>query len=346
MGLLANLQVSGDLAGLARRFMEDRADTDNELYRYLQSFQPNSRISFRQWWDLLQALDDRYPEEAVAVELGRLVGPEYVGVLGHLLLSSRTLADALQGFQRYQRLLHDGDRAEASFERGLVCLSWTTDFGPSSRLSDEVLLVGLIAFVRRMVTNPLLAPAEVHFTFAQPVEADALVADLGCPVSFAQARTAVYLQPWQLNLPVSTHDSGLHSLLEQQAQALVSVLPQEDPFTVRLRQALLASIQQGQPEAEVVASYLCMSVRTLFRRLSAIGLRFADVLTSVRMQLAREYLLEGRLTQSEIALLLGYSEQSAFNRAFRKVTGLPPARWLREQKNSGSTEVYSHREGL
>ncbi len=327
MGLLANLQVSGDLAGLVRSFLHDQQDTECELYRYLSGFAASSRITFSQWWHMLEQLQQRYPQLPVGVALGQRVRPEFLGVLGHLLLSAGTLAEALQGFQRYQRLLHDGDRAVTRGQDGLFCIRWTTDYGPSSRLSDEVLVVGMLTFVRRMVAETSLAPSAVHFSFAPPDDAVELRQACGGEVRFAQPATAIYFQPEQLLLPVNTHDAGLHVLLEQQAQAAVSVLPQEDSFTVRLREALLAAIQAGQPSSAWVAERLHMSERTLFRRLSAMDSTFREVLTQMRMQLARNYLLEGRLTQSEIALLLGYSEQSAFNRAFRKACGKAPHRW-------------------
>ena len=335
MGLLANLQVSGDLAGLVRSFLQDQQDTDCELYRYLSGFAANSRITFSQWWQMLEQLQQRYPQQPVGVTLGQRVGPEFLGVLGHLLLSAGTLAEALQGFQRYQRLLHDGDRAVASVQDGLFCIRWTTDYGPSSRLSDEVLVVGMLTFVRRMVQDDSLTAAAVDFSFAQPEETVALQQACGGEVRFAQRTTAIYFHPTQLLLPVNTHDAGLRQLLEQQAQAAVAVLPQQDSFTVRLRDALLAAIQAGQPSSAWVAERLHMSERTLFRRLRAMNSTFREVLTQMRMQLARDYLLEGRLTQSEIALLLGYSEQSAFNRAFRKACGKAPHSWRKSARLRG-----------
>ena len=334
MGLLANLQVSGDLAGLVRSFLEEQKDTDCDLYRYLLGFQPSSRISFRQWWDLLDQLQLRYPQCFIGIALGLRMRPEFVGVLGHLLLSSDTLAQALQGFERYQRLLHDGDRAVTRIQDDLLCLSWTTDYGPSSRLSDEVLITGMLTFVRRMVGDERLAAAAVHFSFSEPPEAEALAGVCGCDVRFSQASNAVFFHPQQLSLPVSKSNTELKQLLEQQAQALMEVLPQEDLFTVRLREAMLAALHSGQPFSGVVAARLHLSERTLFRRLSGMGVTFREVLTQIRLQLAKEYLLEGRLTQSEIALLLGYSEQSAFNRAFRLACGQPPLSWLKSQRRS------------
>ena len=329
MSLLAPLQVNGDLAGLVRRYLEQQQNTQCDLYRYLLTVAPNTRITFSDWWALLERLQSLYPQRAIGLELGQLMEPEFVGVLGYLLLACDTLAEALQGFQRYQRLLHDGDRASAHAEDGLLCLSWSTDYGPSSRLSDEVLVVGMLSFIRRMTGQGELSPQRVHFTFDEPAAGSAEHEQAcGCGVRFGQRTTAIYFRPQDLALPVNQHDAGLRQLLEQQAQALLAVLPQREDFIQRLREALLVALQTGQPNSVFVAKRLHLSERTLFRRLAAQGLTFRDVLMQVRMQLAQQYLLEGRLTHSEIALLLGYSEQSAFSRAFHAACGESPRRWL------------------
>ena len=332
MGLLANLQVSGDLAGLVKEYMLGRQLTDSDLYRYLSGLSANDRMAFRQWWRVLDELQALCTDEPVGIALGKRIRADYVGVLGHLLLSSEHLNDASQGFQRYQRLLHDGDRAQISAKDGWICMSWTTDYGASSRLSDEVLVVGVIHFIRTLTADDALAPAMVDFTFAEPAESAELADACGCNVRFSQKTTALYFKPADMLLPVQQSNPGTHALLDQQAQALMGILPAEDPFTLNLKHALLIAIRQGQPDIGCVARTLHLSERTLFRRLKAAGLVFSDIMTQARMQLAKEYLLEGRLTQSEIALLLGYSEQSAFNRAFKQNTELPPGVWVKGQR--------------
>jgi AraC-like DNA-binding protein len=86
-------------------------------------------------------------------------------------------------------------------------------------------------------------------------------------------------------------------------------------------------LQSGRARSADVAATLNMSERTLFRRLSEQGLSFKRVLLELRVKLAREYLADARLSQSEIALLLGYSEQSAFHRAFKREVGLTPRQY-------------------
>jgi len=333
MGLMANLQVNGDLAGLVRGYLEEFNDTGCDLYRYLLAIPASGRMSFHQWWSVLEELQQRYPKRAVGIELGQRIRPESVGVLGHLLVTSENLTDAMHGLQRYQRLLHDGDRIVMTGADGLICMGWTTDYGVSTRLSDEVLVVGIISFIRYLVTDSTFSPQRIHFNFPAPQEKDALIAACGCEVLFSQTTTALCFAPMQMLLPVSQGNPSIRRLLEQQAQALLAVLPQEDLFTLSLREALLAAIRQGKPDATFVAAYLNISERTLFRRLKSADMGFSDVMTQVRVQLAKGYLIEGRLTQSEIALLLAYSEQSAFNRAFRKATGVPPGSWAKTQQS-------------
>ena len=327
---LAELQVSGDLAGLLRDFMRSEGDIHCELYAQLQSFSPSSRISFGQWWALLARLQQRFPRRHIGLDLGQRVQPAHLGMLGYLTLASDTVAEALLEFQRYQGLLHDGDKASIELQGERMVLSWSANYGPSTRLSDEVLVGGLLRFLRLMTGRPDLRPLAVNFTFAQPDDGQAYINVFGAPVGFAQSCTALEFPTAYLDLPVSNSDPGLKLLLERQAQAALAVLPDSEGFIQGLRKALLRAMQSGRANSAQVAATLNMSERTLFRRLSEQGLSFKVILAQTRTQLAQEYLRDKRLTLSEIALLLGYSEQSAFNRAFKRETGLSPRRYQQQ----------------
>ncbi len=328
---LAQLQVSGDLAGLLRDFLESEGDVHCELYTQLQGFSPSSRISFGQWWALLERLQQRFSPRHIGLELGQRVRPAHLGMLGYLTLASDTVAEALLEFQRYQGLLHDGDRASIEVLDERMILSWSANYGPSTSLSDEVLVGGLLRFVRLMTGRADLLPLAVDFTFAEPEDTQAYAANFGAPVRFAQRRTALQFPTAYLDLPVTNSDPGLKLLLERQAQAALSVLPHSEGFMQGLRSALLRAMQSGRANSAHVAAMLNMSERTLFRRLSEQGLSFKVILAQTRTQLAQEYLRDKRLTLSEIALLLGYSEQSAFNRAFKREIGLSPRRYQQQE---------------
>ena len=90
-------------------------------------------------------------------------------------------------------------------------------------------------------------------------------------------------------------------------------------------------MSEGRPTLEALAERYHVSARTMQRRLAEQGETFQAVLQRVRYQLAREYLADGRLELTEVAALLGYSEHSAFTRAFRQWAGVGPKRWRRER---------------
>jgi AraC-like DNA-binding protein len=327
--MLAQLQLNGDLAELLRDFLEQQGDVHCDLYTGLQSFSLSRRMSFAQWWTLLDKMQARFPARSIGLALGQSVRSKHLGVLGYLTLASDTLAEALTAFQRYQRLLHDGDKANICIQDNVMVMSWTSDFGPSTPLSDEVLLVGLLSFIRQITAKPDLAPLQVDLTYAAPVFSEEYRQVFNAPVVFSQAATAIHFPLSYLSLPVSNSDAGLRHILERQAQAALAVLPDNEGFSQLLRGVLLRALQSGRARSADVAATLNMSERTLFRRLSEQGLSFKRVLSELRVQLAREYLADARLSQSEIALLLGYSEQSAFHRAFKREVGLTPRQYQR-----------------
>ena len=114
--------------------------------------------------------------------------------------------------------------------------------------------------------------------------------------------------------------------MEKHAAILAEGLPEPAPSIVAdVRHAVLEGLPEP-PKAPGVARTLFVSTRTLHRRLAAAGVTFRQVVEEVRAQLAMDYLSKGA-SLSQVAFLLGFSEQSSFNRAFRRWTGMTPGRW-------------------
>ena len=137
-----------------------------------------------------------------------------------------------------------------------------------------------------------------------------------------------------LGLKIKQADPALRALLDQQADALLNVLPNGDHFEQQLYKYVLRAMQDGKPTIEEVARYMKLSARTLHRRLEERQLVFKSILKKTREQLAKQYLKEGHLTLSEIALLLGYSEQSAFSRAFKQWSDETPLKFQKRLLSS------------
>jgi AraC-like DNA-binding protein len=106
----------------------------------------------------------------------------------------------------------------------------------------------------------------------------------------------------------------------------------------RVRGILTLLLRDGEPSASITASRMKMSARTLNRALAAEGTSYRAILDQLRHELACRYLADSRLSIGEIGFLLGFSEISAFYRAFKRWTGQTPA-VFRAQRHSARDPV-------
>jgi AraC-like DNA-binding protein len=124
--------------------------------------------------------------------------------------------------------------------------------------------------------------------------------------------------------PLHTADPAMLSILEEQADSLLACLPTQSPLIDEVRRRIGRLLPDKNPEISSVAQGMDLSVRTLQRQLTAAGTSFLKEVAAVRQEIAERYLRETRLGLVDIALLLGYSEHSAFTRSFIRWTGMTP----------------------
>jgi AraC-like DNA-binding protein len=117
----------------------------------------------------------------------------------------------------------------------------------------------------------------------------------------------------------------LFSILDMHARTLLDQLPGPSDIVGHVREAIEAELQGGNPTLESIAKRLAMSTRTVQRRLREQGVLFNEVLDEMRFQAARFYLADRGIAGAEIAYLLGFADQSSFNRAFKRWTGQTPS---------------------
>jgi AraC-like DNA-binding protein len=148
---------------------------------------------------------------------------------------------------------------------------------------------------------------------------------LGCPVLFERDRIALRFDDEALEAPGSGHDPQLFRLLESHAERVLAETPATASFRDRVRRAVVQRLREGEPGIGSIAEALATSERSLQRRLQAEGVSFRDVVDEARHKLAVLYLGDDALSMTDVACLLGYSEASAFTRAFKRWTGQAPS---------------------
>lgn len=338
--MLAHASISGDLAALLLEFLRRQRLSLVQLEEKLSHYDVHSRMQYSDWWCYLEEIRDALQEPQVGLLIGLCVKTSDAGVLGYLTASCDTLAQALLNFQRYQTLLYEGDMAQVEMRADSIRFYWPANSGYSTKESDEVLISGLLSFFRQLLNDPEIKPLRVDFVNPPPSQLDSHQQILNCPVFFSQHNLAIELDLAFLQIKLPQSDQGLNALLQQQADNLLSTLQQQDnkvdrqqdAFLQQVRTHILKLLPLNQAKLEGVANALNTSARSLNRRLLDKQTSFKQLLSEVRFYQARQYLAQ-QLTHSEIALLLGYSEQSAFSRAFKSWAGVSPLQYQKAGHN-------------
>jgi len=149
---------------------------------------------------------------------------------------------------------------------------------------------------------------------------------IGCEFRFAESWAGIALSDEAAAQPFDRRDAGLRRVLEDHARQVGDRVPPLDLTTAAVRRTVAAALARGDARVATIARRLNTTSRSLQRHLQAEGLSFQGLLDDARREAAQRHLQESSLTIAEIAYLLGYSEPSAFHRAFRRWTGQTPKR--------------------
>lgn len=300
-----------------------------EFQRKLDDYALKQHMSFEQWWNLLTELEAAYPSAALGIEIGKNIQVQDCGVLGYLFKTSRNVGEALKSFNRFQGLIYAGSKACLSYRDSTNAnLSWEPDFGYSSQTSDALLIAAMVNIVRELIAPESMHLNYVAFTQAIPENEIPIYENFfKCTVKQCQKKLALDFLADDLKTKIPHVDTTLHNILGHQAEILLEHIPDSDDFLVRLRDTIIRCLHEGYSDAKSVSVEMNISERTLHRRLKTKNRVYRDILKDIRKSMAVNYLSDPALTLSEVALLLGYSEQSTFTRAFRVWYGIPPLKY-------------------
>lgn len=279
---------------------------------------------------LLEAVRQLDPVPALGVRLGLSAQPSQFGVVGYMVSSCGTLGQALARYHRYQGLLQAGLSSRASLQDGVLRMRWTQAVA-NTPLASEFSLAVFVSLCQALIGRAI-TPLRAGLPFARPLDAGVYQVLLGCSVEFDRGAIELDIPAHLMALPISSKDPYLLRVLEQQAQALLKRHPavedgQAGSFFSRVQEQIVESMKNGDVSAEAVARTLDCSLRTFYRQLRGAGYSYRGLLAHTRHTLARQYLADPALAQTDVALLLGYSEQSSFIRAFRGWTGMTPGEY-------------------
>ncbi|MCK0152868.1 AraC family transcriptional regulator [Alcanivorax sp. S6407] len=283
----------------------------------------NADIPIGDWRELLDCAATHLQDPLLGLHLGQTLGPRHIGVLGYVVMASQNLGEALNRLHRYQRLIYDVTPLEVRSSGISIELVWDADHGRPGPLVDETAITVLVHICRRL-SGVNLSPLQVSFINPWPDDTSEYERYFGCPVQFDQPETIISMDMGLLLQPLDTADPAMLAMLEEQADALLAQLPSASPLVDEVRRRISRLLPEHNPDIATVSKNMGVSVRTLQRQLSEAGTSFLKELGAVRREIAERYLRETRLGLVDIALLVGYSEHSAFTRSFIRWTGMTP----------------------
>ncbi|MFT4096686.1 MAG: AraC family transcriptional regulator [Rhodoblastus sp.] len=257
------------------------------------------------------------------------------GGYGMALLACPTLRDTAAITMRYERLAHDLCRCEL-IEQGDVGIfrihSPWLDLKGAQQVAE--FMAAYLQTINRWLLGQSLPIIHIHFKHSAPQglphDEYARVLD-GAPVSFDAEFNEGRFPAALLDLPIPNADRSLLPQLTRLIDKRVEERGlQDESATVRvLRDTIRTQLRLGRTDLDRISAVAGLSPRTLQRRLANDGTSFTLLLDEVRREFAHDLLEDARLSFTDIALLLGFSEQSSFNHAFRRWFGVSPSQWRR-----------------
>ncbi len=294
----------------------------------LNKVQNLERFDYVVWRDLLMDLDQQLQKPALGLEIAEHVQPKHIGIIAYIALSCENLGEALMRYHDFHRLIFDGSPLLIEMQNDFFSIGWKDlPMNMANQLTDEIAIAIMLQFLKLFMRFEDINLHEVHFHNPAPKNVAQYEQYFRCKVRFSQQKSCLFIPLTELAKPICHADPTLQNLLLQQAQALLNNLPQTTQLDHRLQSAILQGLQKNQCHIEKIAQHVNLSVRQLQRYLQQQNTTFQKRMQEIRLILAQQYLQDCHLSLQEIALLLGYSEQSAFQRAFKLWVGCTPQQW-------------------
>ena len=248
-------------------------------------------------------------------------------VIDYLGANSASVGQALSRIVAYFDLVDTRARLEVVRSGDGVRLTLCTESGaPVPGPAQDFTLAALVTRMR-VIAGPF-ALAAVELAHDAPPSVSEYARIFQAPVRFGAAVPALHFSSSGWDTPIRTADPALLSVLEAHAQRLREELPKRSGIVALAHQALVEELRAQRPATmSVLSKRLALSDRTLQRRLRDEQSSFAAVLDGARDALARSYLRDPGLALAEVAWLVGFADQSAFTRAFKRWTGHAPGSW-------------------
>ena len=302
------------------------AGLDPEPYR-----DPDSRLrlsAVKKLWEQCVRLTKN---PCIAFEAGMAIVPANLHAVGYAWLASRNLHEALTRLARYQRLVSTA--VNIRLEEKDAELELVIERSPSwPQEAVDAFTTGVVTLCRD-IAHADFKPRRVEMMRSAPPCTKQLTRFFGCPVRYDADRNSIVFRRRELDQFLPRQNPALARASDEVALNYIVQMDRADVLS-KAKLTLMDMLSDGEPTRASLADRLHTSQRTLARRLREKGISFRELLDGVRKELGLGYMHESRYAVTDVAYLLGFSDQSNFARSFRRWTGLTPSKYRASNKAS------------
>lgn len=281
--------------------------------------------------DMLHLAEKLTGDSSIGLAAGRDFRPSTFLDIGLALISAATLRQALETNEKYQPLTQQLGKAHLSIQGDKAVITWRSYIDDPERMRPvtEAAFAGYAVFGRWLTWLYDKEFIGVRFRHARPPHAETCDSLFNCKVVYDARVNEMAFERDLADMPLPNANRDLFDILcarlDRQMKDLRAPMTAEKEVFLCAQAMLL----DGAPSLPRVAKALGTSERTLRRRLSQEGVSFRMVAEAARKEACEVYIRERKKSIAEIAQAVGYSEQSAFTRAFRTWFGMAPSEYIR-----------------
>lgn len=288
-------------------------------------YKSNFFVPFNLLLDVYE-LGNKYLKSGFEIRVGENMLPEDYGTLGLSWKTSLRARDVFERTIRFNILITDVSGFQVENKDDLTIVSINR---PTIRLGHVLSNVATLTVCVKMIreiTQKEINPTKVTFVHNEPEYNSNYSNFFNCEVNFSDKTNSIHFLTKDLDVPTAKADKSISAfLLDRLGEEKKGIEKQSNHLVSDISLLIEDALSSGIPSIQSISELLAISNRTLTRRLSKSGITFRDIIKTTQLKLAKELLLDPTKSIGEIAFLTGFSEQSVFNRAFKKWTNQTPS---------------------
>tara|TARA_B110000444_G_scaffold177892_1_gene166562 strand:+ start:1779 stop:2780 length:1002 start_codon:yes stop_codon:yes gene_type:complete len=297
---------------------------------YFKAIKVDDLMTMQDAEQLMETLADKTKAHHCGALMGSRQDIGFLGIIGYIMQQSSTVRLALDALHEHLTLHHEKGQTGVASYGDVSGLYWNNPLPfEEQHYTNEAAMAQAAVVLRAIIGNQFRAKT-VHFTHRAPADIKPYKQIFKAPVYFNQAKNEIIFDSILLKKKIIKADPLLKEILIAKIE---KHHPHKDNDLLSEVEVLIRQSLQGQQyQIEVIAKHLSLHPRTLQRKLQDLGISYSGLLEKIRRNIAQERLANADISITQLSDYLGYADNTALTRAFKRWFGITPTEWKKKYK--------------